>query len=198
MANGESRHGRNDQGEVTTLLGAVSRGEPGASDKLLPMIYEELRGLAAARLRADRPGQTLQPTALVHEAYLKLVGDPEVRWQNHAHFFGAAALAMKRILIDRARRREVDRRARAQVTELDSGDDPEMVDLLALDRALEKLEELDPRLSQVVHLRFFAGLSVEQTAEVIGASARTVKRDWSFARAWLFKEMGGGEQTSDR
>ena len=180
------------------MLGAVSRGEPGASDKLLPMIYEELRGLAAARLRADRPGQTLQPTALVHEAYLKLVGDPEVRWQNHAHFFGAAALAMKRILIDRARRREVDRRARAQVTELDSGDDPEMVDLLALDRALEKLEELDPRLSQVVHLRFFAGLSVEQTAEVIGASARTVKRDWSFARAWLFKEMGGGEQTSDR
>lgn len=178
-------------GEVTVLLGAVARGEPGAADKLLPLIYDELRGLAASRLRSDRPGQTLQPTALVHEAYLRLVGDPEVHWQSHAHFFGAAALAMKRILIDRARRKKAEERARGNVTALGSDDDPESVDLLALDSALEKLGSVDQRLSQVVHLRFFAGLTVEQTAEVIGASERTVKRDWSFARAWLFQEMGG-------
>ncbi len=190
----EFEPGASNPGEVTNLLGAVARGEAGASDRLLPLIYDELRRLAASRLRADRPGQTLQPTALVHEAYLRLVGRPDVEWQSHAHFFGAAALAMKRILIDRARRKRVDDRARGQMSTPDADGDTEVVDVLALDAALEKLSGIDERLSQVVHLRFFAGLSVEQTAEVVGASARTVKRDWSFARAWLHQEMGGESQ----
>jgi RNA polymerase sigma factor (TIGR02999 family) len=178
-------------GEVTRLLDAMGRGQAGASDQLLPLVYDELRRLAASRLSKDAPGQTLQPTALVHEAYLRLVGG-DVQWQNHAHFFGAAALAMKRILIERARRKQVERAARPHVyvTELDEAD-PERVDMIALDGALEKLAGVDAQLSQLVHLRFFAGLTVEQTAEVLGSSARTVKRDWSFARAWLHRELGG-------
>ncbi|MCC6970984.1 MAG: sigma-70 family RNA polymerase sigma factor [Phycisphaerales bacterium] len=179
-------------GEVTRLLEAVGKGELGASDQLLPLVYHELRRLAAARLRSDRPGATLQPTALVHEAYLRLVGDEEVRWQGHAHFFGAAALAMKRILIDRARRKQAEARAVRNAAELESDADPEAVDILALDSALEKLATLDERAARVVHLRFFAGLSVEQTAEVLESSERTVKRDWNFARAWLRQEMGHG------
>lgn len=177
------------EGEVTRLLDAVGKGEIGASEQLLPLVYDELRRLAAARLRSDRPGATLQPTALVHEAYLRLVGDETVRWQGHAHFFGAAALAMKRILIDRARRKQAEARAVRNAAELES-DDPEAVDILALDSALEKLSGLDERAARVVHLRFFAGLSVEQTAEVLESSERTVKRDWTFARAWLRQEMG--------
>ncbi len=179
-------------GAVTRLLEAVGKGEFGASDQLLPLVYDELRRLAAARLRSDRPGATLQPTALVHEAYLRLVGDEEVRWQGHAHFFGAAALAMKRILIDRARRKQAEARAVRNAAELESDADPEAVDILALDSALEKLGTLDERAARVVHLRFFAGLSVEQTAEVLESSERTVKRDWNFARAWLRQEMGHG------
>jgi RNA polymerase sigma factor (TIGR02999 family) len=179
-------------GEVTRLLEAVGKGEFGASDQLLPLVYDELRRLAASRLRSDQPGATLQPTALVHEAYLRLVGDEEVRWQGHAHFFGAAALAMKRILIDRARRKQAEARAVRNAAELESDADPEAVDILALDSAMEKLGTLDERAARVVHLRFFAGLSVEQTAEVLESSERTVKRDWNFARAWLRQEMGHG------
>lgn len=177
-------------GEVTRLLEAVGKGALGASEQLLPLVYDELRRLAAARLRSDRPGATLQPTALVHEAYLRLVGDESVRWQGHAHFFGAAALAMKRILIDRARRKQAEAKAVRHAAELESDGDPEAVDVLALDSALEKLAKLDERAARVVHLRFFAGLSVEQTAEVLESSERTVKRDWNFARAWLRQEMG--------
>jgi RNA polymerase sigma factor (TIGR02999 family) len=181
-------------GEVTRLLGALARGDGHASDQLLPLVYEELRQLASARLSKDAPGQTLQPTALVHEAYLRLLGSGEevVQWQNHAHFFGAAALAMKRILIERARRKQAERRALPHVTELDGVQDPEQVDLLALDLALTRLAAVDPRLTEVVNLRFFAGLSVEDAARVLGTSARTVKRDWSFARAWLHRELTGG------
>jgi RNA polymerase sigma factor (TIGR02999 family) len=177
-------------GDVTRLLAAIAGGEQG-SDQLFPLVYEELRRLAASRLAKDAPGQTLQPTALVHEAYLRLVGSGEAQWQNHAHFFGAAALAMKRILIERARRRSVARRSLPYVTQLDSVDDPEQVDLVALDGALTRLSGVDSRLSEMVHLRFFAGLTVEQTAEVMNSSARTVKRDWSFARAWLHRELTG-------
>jgi RNA polymerase sigma factor (TIGR02999 family) len=131
------------KGEVTRLLGAVAHNEQ-VSDQLFPLVYDELRRLAASRLAKDAPGQTLQPTALVHEAYLRLVGgEADVKWQNHAHFFGAAALAMKRILIDRARRRAVARKAREYVTELDSQDDPENVDLIALDDALARLGGVD-------------------------------------------------------
>lgn len=181
-------------GEVTRLLEAVGKGQASASEQLLPLVYDELRRLAAARLRVDRPGATLQPTALVHEAYLRLVGDEKVRWQGHAHFFGAAALAMKRILIDRARRKQAEAKAVRNAAELESDADPEAVDILALDSALEKLAALDERAARVVHLRFFAGLSVEQTAEVLESSERTVKRDWNFARAWLRQEMGQGPE----
>jgi RNA polymerase sigma factor (TIGR02999 family) len=177
-------------GDVTQLLGAIARGEQ-VSDQLFPLVYEELRRLAASRLAKDAPGQTLQPTALVHEAYLRLVGNGEAQWQNHAHFFGAAALAMKRILVDRARRRVVARKAQPFVTQLDRVEDPEQVDLIALDEALDRLAGVDSRLSEMVHLRFFAGLTVEQTAEVMKSSARTIKRDWSFARAWLHRELTG-------
>jgi RNA polymerase sigma factor (TIGR02999 family) len=190
--------GQTGSGEVTRLLGAVADGQA-VSDQLFPLVYDELRRLAAARLARDAAGQTLQPTALVHEAYLRLVGGDgaEVRWQNHAHFFGAAALAMKRILIERARRRALAREARASqaAAELDGEGDPETVDLIALDDALTRLGAVDARLAELVHLRFFAGLTVEQAAEVMGASARTVKRDWSFARAWLHREMTGGAAT---
>lgn len=176
--------------EVTRLLDAVGTGDIGASEQLLPLVYDELRRLAAARLRSDRPGATLQPTALVHEAYLRLVGVEKVRWQSHAHFFGAAALAMKRILIDRARRKQAEARAVRNAADLESDGDPEAVDILALDSALERLAALDERAARVVHLRFFAGLSVQQAAEVLESSERTVKRDWTFARAWLRQEMG--------
>lgn len=185
-------------GEVTRLLEAVGNGDARASGQLLPLVYDELRRLAAARLRSDRPGATFQPTALVHEAYLRLVGDTEVRWQGHAHFFGAAALAMKRILIDRARRKQAEAKAirhgaGRHAAELEPDADPEQIDLLALDSALDRLAALDERASKVVHLRFFAGLSVEQVAEVLDSSARTVKRDWNFARAWLRQEMNASD-----
>jgi RNA polymerase sigma factor (TIGR02999 family) len=186
----------NGPGEVTQLLDAIRAGDGHATDRLLPLVYDELRRLARARLSAEPAGLTLQPTALVHEAYMRLVGEKDGRnnakWQNHAHFFGAAAIAMRRILIERARlARNRVRKDSAPVTELDSDTMPDAVDLLALDQALEKLSAMDPRLTEVVHLRFFAGLSVEQTAEVMGVSARTVKRDWNFARAWLHGAMTG-------
>jgi RNA polymerase sigma factor (TIGR02999 family) len=193
MDEARPNQGQTGSSEVTRLLGAIASGQA-VSDQLFPLVYDELRRLAASRLAKDAPGQTLQPTALVHEAYLRLVGGDgaEVKWQNHAHFFGAAALAMKRILIERARRRALAREAREYVTELDSGEDPEAVDLIALDEALTRLGAQDERLAELVNLRFFAGLTVEQTAEVMGASSRTVKRDWSFARAWLHRELTGG------
>jgi RNA polymerase sigma factor (TIGR02999 family) len=178
--------------DVTTILGAVNRGEEGAAEKLLPLVYEELRRIARARVAQESPGHTLQPTALVHEAYLRLLGSSNVRFDNHGHFFGAAAIAMRRILIERARRKKTAREALGQRIDFDEVDqvaDAETVDLLSLDRALDKLAALPGRLLEVVQLRFFAGLSVEQTAMVMGTSPRTVKRDWNFARAWLRDEM---------
>ena len=181
-----------DHGDVTVVLAAISRGEPGAAEKLLPLVYEELRRIARARVAQESPGLTLQPTALVHEAYLRLLGQKNAQFDNHAHFFGAAAIAMRRILIERARRKRTAREALGQRHELDDlpeATDPESVDLLSLDQALDKLSQLPGRLTEVVHLRFFAGLSVDQAATVMGTSARTVKRDWNFARAWLRDEM---------
>lgn len=178
-------------GDVTRLLGAIERGEAGATEELLPLVYDELRRLAASRLGGERPGQTLQPTALVHEAYLRLIGTPDIRWENHAHFFGAAAIAMRRILIERARRRRLERAPAGMVTEIEDDTDPENVDLLALNDALDKLSQMDARLTEVVQLRFFAGLTVEQTADVMKSSPRTVKRDWNFAKAWLKRELAG-------
>lgn len=180
------------QGDVTLVLGAISRGEAGAAEKLLPLVYEELRRIARARVAQESPGLTLQPTALVHEAYLRLLGNSNVQVENHAHFFGAAAIAMRRILIERARRKRTARQSIDQFHQLEEPSaetDIESIDLISLDHALNKLSSEPGRLTEVVHLRFFAGLSVEQTAAVMGVSPRTIKRDWNFARAWLRDEM---------
>lgn len=190
------------QEHVTTILQAVERGEAGARERLMALVYDELRGMARARLADEQPG-TLQATALVHEAYLRLLDD-RVAWQGRGQFFAAAALAMRRILVDRARAKHTIKRgggAQREELEADTIDpnsvsnmapdaDIARVDLVKLDSALDKLAVMDPRLADVVQLRFFAGLSVEQVAEAMGSSSRTVKRDWSFAKAWLHRELG--------
>jgi RNA polymerase sigma-70 factor, ECF subfamily len=164
-------------------------------DDLLPIVYDELKRLAAAYLRRERPGQTLQPTALVHEAYLRLLKDRPDRWQNRAHFCAIAAHSMRQILIERARARRARKRGgeRARVT-LDEallrGHEPS-VDLVALDEALSRLEALDPLQARLVELRFFGGLTIEETAEAMRTSPATVKRHWAVARAWLARELAG-------
>jgi RNA polymerase sigma factor (TIGR02999 family) len=180
------------QHEITRLLVDWSNGDRQALDRLTPLVYDELRRLAGRYLRQERPGHTLQSTALVHEAYLKLVGQTSVRWQNRAHFFGIAAQLIRRILVDYARARHADKRgADAQklsideAIELPGGRD---LDLVALDDALEGLAKIDPRQSRLVELRFFAGLTLEETAEVLQMSLATAKRDWIAAKAWLARE----------
>ena len=164
-------------------------------DALLPIVYQELRRLAAAYLRRERPGQTLQPTALVHEAYLRLLKDRPDRWQNRAHFCAIAAHSMRQILIERARARGALKRGGGGVRiTLDEGLVPgagPTVDLLALDRALERLAGLDPEQARLVELRFFGGLTIEETAEAMRISPATVKRHWTLARAWLARELEG-------
>ncbi|MCC6229263.1 MAG: sigma-70 family RNA polymerase sigma factor [Phycisphaerales bacterium] len=190
---------------VTRLIKAAGAGDPKAAESLLPLVYDELRRLAAAQLSKEPAGQTLQPTALVHEAYLRLVGGEAIEWQGRGHFFAAAARAMRRILIDRARRHRAAKhggdRARADLRE-DLIADPTPatagagMDLLRLDAALARLETRDSRQAEIVLLRYFAGLSIEQTAEALGVSTGTVKNDWVFARAWLRRELesiGEGE-----
>jgi len=178
--------------QVTEVLAAMARGEADAAERLLPLVYSELKGLARARMARERPGQTLQPTALVHEAYLRLVGDG-VRWESRAHFFGAAAQAMRRILVERARR--VARLKRGGGAERITLDDaaasvtPRSEDLLALDQALDRLAEHDRVMADVVMLRYFAGLTVTETAEALGTSERTVYRQWTAARAWLRHQL---------
>lgn len=162
-------------------------------DVLLPIVYEELKKLAAAYLRRERPGQTLQPTALVHEAYLRLLKDRPGRWQNRAHFCAIAAHSMRQILIERARARGAQKRGgvQARVT-LDEGmvaAGSQSVDLVALDEALERLEAIDPEQARLVELRFFGGLTIEETAEAMNISPATVKRHWTVARAWLAREL---------
>ncbi|HYF16189.1 MAG TPA: ECF-type sigma factor [Phycisphaerales bacterium] len=180
---------------VTDALASLERGEAGARERLMALVYDELRALARARMAEESPGATLEPTALVHEAYLRLVGE-RAPWRSRGQFFGAASLAMRRILVDRARARAAQKRGgdRDRVTVADFEADPAAggVDIVALDDALTRLGAMDARLAEVVQLRFFAGLSVEQTAEALGSSERTVKRDWSFARAWLHKELAAG------
>ena len=179
--------------DITHLLEQIQRGVPAASDQMLPLVYDELRRLARARLRAERPGHTLQPTALVHEAYLRLVGSGEVAWQSRAHFFGAAAEAMRRILIERARRvRRIKRGGDQQRVDLDeqvAAAAPPVEDLLAVDEALARLEARDLQMSLVVKLRYFAGMSVEEVADALGTSTRTVNRLWTAAKAWLRGEV---------
>jgi len=170
-------------------------GDRQSLDSLLPIVYQELRRLAAAYLRRERPGQTLQPTALVHEAYLRLMKDRPDRWQNRAHFCAIAAHSMRQILIEKARARGAAKRggARPRVT-LDEGlvgTDERSIDLVALDEALERLAAIDAEQARLVELRFFGGLTVEETAEALGISPATVKRHWTVARAWLARELSG-------
>lgn len=179
--------------EITELLKEWSDGRAGAFDRLAPQIYAELRRLASSYMRRERADHTLQPTALVNEAFLKLVDQRAVRWQNRAHFFGIAAQAMRRILVDHARARSAGKRGDgAQAIPLDDASAiaamPD-VDLLALDEALTRLARLDPQQSRVVELRFFGGLTMEETAEVLRVSPATVGREWTMAKAWLYAEL---------
>lgn len=181
--------------DVTGLLIALREGHKDAADLLVQAVYADLRKKAAALLRRERPGHTLQPTALVHETYLRLVDQKRVVWQNRAHFLGVAAEMMRRILVDHARDRKAHKRggSRTRVTldEALASSGPRSLDLIALDDALNELATLDPRQSRVVELRAFGGLSVEETAEVMEISPATVKRYWSFSRAWLARRMAG-------
>jgi RNA polymerase sigma factor (TIGR02999 family) len=188
--------------EVTRILEAMSQGQPGAADRLLPLVYEELRKLAAARLAREKPGQTLQATALVHEAYLRLVGgDDSKPWNGRGHFFGAAAEAMRRILVENARRKaRVRHGGGLRRVDIDAGcslaQPPPDDDLLALDEALDRLAALDPKRAELVKLRFFAGLTMPEAAAALGISTATAERYWAFARTWLFAELVG-EPPSD-
>lgn len=195
-----------DRGEVTRLLVAWQHGNRHAQDVLIPLVYRELRRLAAHYLRGERRGHTLQPTALVHEAYLRLVDERDVGWRNRAHFFGLAAQSMRRVLVDHARRRLAEKRGGGAVHVSLSGEEHDGVvvhldvpdeqasanlELLDLDAALRELAAMDPQLVQVVELRYFAGMTVEESAEVLAVSPATVKRAWTTARAWLFDRLSG-------
>ena len=179
--------------ELTVILRRMEQGDPHAANELLPLVYEELRKLAAQKMAHESPGQTLQATALVHEAWLRLGGDDQPAWDNRGHFFAAAAEAMRRILIDNARRKLTLRhggsleRVNLNALELAAHMDDEQ--LLALNEALEKFAAHDARKAELVKLRFFAGLTNEQAARALKVSEPTVKRDWAYARAWLFREL---------
>ncbi len=179
---------------VTQLLESARTGDPHAAEQLLTTVYEELRKLAKQKMAQEPPGHTLQATALVHEAYLRLVGDEDPGWDNRAHFFGAAAEAMRRILVDRARRYGRQKHGAGvkhfPVQEADLIAGPDSVDLVALDEALSRLEQRDARMGEIVKLRFFTGLTIEQTAAALGVDERTVTRRWTAARAWLQRELG--------
>ena len=182
------------RGEVTELLIDWSAGDASALDRLVPLVYDELRRVARARLRKEAPGHVLQTTALVNEAYLRLVDQQQVRWQNRAHFFAIASRMMRRILIDHARRKAAAKRGAAAepVTLSDVPGQPEKgIDVLALDEALGRLAQLDERQSRVVELRYFGGLTEEETAEVLDVSVRTVRREWTIAKAWLYRQIYG-------
>jgi RNA polymerase sigma factor (TIGR02999 family) len=190
-----------DATAITRLLESAGKGDPRAADELLPLVYQQLRAVAQQRIAQERPDHTLQATALVHEAYMRLVGNNELSWDGRGHFYVAAAEAMRRILIEHARsrgrlKRGGDRRREPiNVLDLAAAEDSEQI--VALDEAVRRLESQDPRAAQIVHLRFYGGLGVEQTAETLGISPRTVKREWAVARAWLYNCMqqadGDGE-----
>jgi RNA polymerase sigma factor (TIGR02999 family) len=188
--------------DVTRILSAIDRGEANATDKLLPLVYEELRILAAQRLSQEPPGQTLQATALVHEAYLRLVGAQQPSWASRGHFFKAAAEAMRRILIDNARRKKSlkrggDRRAVNLDESLAVEDASHAEEMLALDEALAKLAKQDPTKADLVKLRYFAGLTIEQAAKALDISHATAERYWDYARSWLRVEIGHVAGTGD-
>lgn len=189
-----------DADQVNRLLVDWGEGNQHALEELLPLIYNELRRLAHNFLYGERHGHTLQTTALVHEAYLKLIDQKDARWQNRAHFFAIAAQAMRRILIDSARRHAAEKRGGAQ-EKVSLDEAPELSlepdnNLLALDEALTRLQEIDPQQSRIVELRYFGGLTIEETAEVTRISAATIKREWAMARAWLHQELSAGDKES--
>ena len=183
-----------EDGDVTQLLNELGGGDRAALDQLVPLVFDELRRLAHSYLRRERADHTLQPTALVNEAYLRLANQQDVRWQNRAHFFGIAASLMRQILVDHARRRAADKRGgadleRLSITQAEDLVNHEDVDVLALNEALERLNEFDRQQARIVELKFFAGLTIEETTEVLGVSHATVERDWKLARSWLKREL---------
>ena len=184
----------NSQPNVTQLLAKWSGGDQDALEALTPLIHHELHRLAARHMAGERPGHVLQATALVNEAYVRLVDWKDARWQNRAHFFAMAAQIMRRVLVDMARTRDRSKRGGGQLhvslSEAEQIPVADSADFVALDDALKSLEALDARKSRVVELRFFGGLSLEETAHVLGVSVATVRRDWSLARAWLYRELG--------
>ncbi|MHC1765676.1 MAG: sigma-70 family RNA polymerase sigma factor [Verrucomicrobiia bacterium] len=181
--------------DVTQILEALRQGDPKAGDELLSAVYDQLRRLAAFKMASEMPGQTLQPTALVHEAWIKLVANENARWENRAHFFGAAAEAMRRILIDNARRKHALRHGggqhRVDIQDVDLASATEDEQLLAVHEALDKLAAHDKTKAELVKLRYFVGMTIEEAAEVLGISTATAKRYWAYARAWLFREIAG-------
>jgi RNA polymerase sigma factor (TIGR02999 family) len=188
--------------DITLLLGAAEGGDPEAAARLLPLVYDELRRLAARRLAHEAPGQTLQPTALVHEAYLRLVGSDDCQsWSNRRHFFAAAAEAMRRILVETARRKNADKRgagfARRAITDVDVAAPETPDEVLALDEALTRLAAADPQAAELVRLRFFAGLPLPEVAQLLDVAPRTADRLWAYARAWLHRELRGDGESAD-
>jgi len=183
-------------GDVTRILTAIEQGDAGASERLLPLVYDELRKLAAQRMAQEQPGQTLQATALVHEAYIRLVDvDSAQHWDSRGHFFSAAAEAMRRILIDRARHKNTLRAGaglqRVDLDQVEPVAQDRALDLIALNEALERLEQYDPRRASLVKLRFFAGLSIPAAADALGIATSTAIADWAYAKSWLRVEMSG-------
>jgi RNA polymerase sigma factor (TIGR02999 family) len=186
--------------DVTRILNAIDRGDAEATDKLLPLVYEELRVLAAQKLSHEPPGQTLQATALVHEAYLRLVGDEPQSWKSRGHFFAAAAEAMRRILVENARRKRRRKRGnglkRVDFDQAAVAAEGASETVIALDEALARLAEEDHLAAELVKMRYFAGLTLAQTAEALGVSPRTADRCWAYAKAWLYHEIAQGESGS--
>lgn len=189
--------GDGDADDMTRLLDEAAQGKCAAIDELFPLVYAELRKMAAQRMAAERPDHTLQPTALVHEAYVRLIGDASVQWRNRAQFFYAAAESMRRILVEHARangrlKRGEGRRRNLQALEglSDLAEFSDLEEILAVDDAVRRLEEQSPEVGNIVRLRFYAGLSAEETAKATGLSERTLYRHWSYARAWLYRELG--------
>ena len=180
--------------DVTKLLIQWSEGDREALDRLMPFVYDELRRIAQRQFRRERPGHTLQPTALINELYIRLVKQSGIGWQNRSQFFGIAAKIMRQVLVDHARARNASKRGggdyKVDLTDMsDMPVDRNKLDLLALDKALEELAAFDPQQCRIVEAKFFGGLSIEETAEVIGVSPATVKREWALAKAWLFREL---------
>jgi RNA polymerase sigma factor (TIGR02999 family) len=188
-------HHEDEATGITELLVAWSEGRRDALDRLVPLLYEDLRRLAAGHMRHESPGHSLQPTALVHEAYVRLIDQRQVHWRNRAHFFGVAAGMMRRILVDHARSRRADKRGgawdRVTLVEDQVAGGAQEMDLLALHESLERLAAFDPRQARIVELRYFGGLTIEEAAEVVGISEATVVRDWTIAKAWLRADLSG-------